>query len=153
MHYWESNRQNPIELPERWLADALGCNPKTARRVIGELDDYGFIRLERKGKLKGALKGRAAIYRLTWQPDNEGTKPSQDYLQFPMLPANRDAHEKGASTRRLGFSGAPKHGARHAKFRCVGEALPDSLLALNTQQTQRVMSPNRKRGDIDAKRT
>ena len=134
MNYWESNRANPIELPERWLAEVLGCNPKTARRVITELDDWGFIAMERRGKLKGPLKSRAAVYRLTWQPDNEGSPATNDYRGYQEIKSKSDARKNGALTRQNGNIRAPKSNAARSNFRSVGESLPELLEKLRSQQ-------------------
>lgn len=81
LHYWESGRSNPIEITQRWLAELICCNPKTAGKVITSLDDHGFLEIERMGKLKGPLRARAAVYRLTWHPDNEGQLATYNYRQ------------------------------------------------------------------------
>ncbi len=91
LHYWESGRSNPIEITQRWLAELICCNPKTAGKVITSLEGYKFLEVERIGKMKGPLRARAAIYRLTWHPDNEGQPPTHDYRQWtpPIPPSTR----------------------------------------------------------------
>jgi len=50
---WQSDRRNPIPLSQKFLADFLGCDPKTAQKILTELDDNGFLVLESRGKLRG----------------------------------------------------------------------------------------------------
>lgn len=80
--YWEGSRRNPMKISQKNLADWISCSNKTAQTVLTDLDDYGFLRRERAGSLKGVHSGRTAIYRLTWQHDNSGIPPTRDYKSY-----------------------------------------------------------------------
>jgi hypothetical protein len=100
LFYWEGSRENPIVLTQRWLAHRLSINPKTAGKVIDDLESHWFLNLERFGKLTGPLGERGALYRLTWLPTSDGHPAGHDSRGWlPEIPA-RDAVRIGPSTRR-----------------------------------------------------
>lgn len=125
MSYWEGARANPQVITQRWLADRIHANPKTAGKVIDDLETHWFLELERKGKLTGPLGERGALYRLTWLPTSDGHPPGHDsrrWLPQVKLPS---VAKTNASTRRLLPSNAARIGARRGKSGSV-EAPTDS---------------------------
>lgn len=81
MAYWETDRQNPRQISLQSIASQVGCSQTTASSCLTELEDYGFVAREKFGSLKGPVNERATVFRLTWQPDNEGRKATMDYLR------------------------------------------------------------------------
>ena len=54
---------------ERSLADEIGCDRRTIRRALKELEHKGFIKLTQKGSFNwktGAGEGLGNTYSLTW---------------------------------------------------------------------------------------
>lgn len=101
LNFWESAQANPIELTVRWFGEVLNCNPKTAARILDTLTEHGFLAVERVGTHKGPVRARSAVYRLTWQRDNEGGSPTRDFRYWqPPLPAEKNVPKKGASMHR-----------------------------------------------------
>lgn len=134
LHYWESGRANPIEISQRWLAEVLDCDPKTAAKVLTSLDDYGFLELEQRGKMKGPTNARAAVYRITWHPDNEGQPATFNYRKWqPPIP-ERNAGNTTAFTRDYLVSSAGRSGSQRGNFRGVGDSLPKILDRLKAQR-------------------
>ncbi len=133
LHYWESDRSNPIEIPQRWLAELLGCSAKTAARVITELDDHGFLEIERHGKMKGPVRARAAVYRLTWQADNEGQKATFNNRDWQLPFAKSNAGNTSASTGYNSRVNAGRGYAERTHFRDVGNVSDELVERLKPQ--------------------
>jgi hypothetical protein len=134
LFYWESGRRNPIEISQRWFAELLTCDPKTAGRTITALDDHGFIERERCGGLKGPVHARAAVYRLNWHPDNEGQPATFDFRRWQPPIVKNNAGNSPASTRdRLAFNGG-KQTSQRGTMRCAGESAREMLERQKAQQ-------------------
>lgn len=132
--YWESQRQNPIEVGQRWLAEEMKCDPKTAAKIINELDDGGFIARERVGSMRGPRKQRASVYRLTWHPTNDGERATLDFLVKCAPIPKRDAGKIGASTKQIMPLNAPQKGSECGTFSLVGPSAKEMIETLKAQR-------------------
>lgn len=140
--YWP-DCENPIELSERTLADMVGCDRKTARRVIRELVERGFLVRERKGEMRGAKAVRAAWYRMTWL--DVGRVPKTGTFEYRMKKTN-------------GGKVTPSTGARSARergnFSLVETAAQDGLgMALNANEVNGSRVSERSTSQGPAERT
>lgn len=133
--YWESIRANPITLTQRWLAERMGIDPKTAARIIDDLEAHRFLELIRFGKITGPLGDRGAQYRLTWHPTNDGHKATFDNRGWlPGIPA-KNAAKIGASARDIRRVEAGGKGLERTGFRRVVE--PSLELVAKLQATDK----------------
>lgn len=134
--YWENGRINPLVLTQRWLASHMNVNPKTATRILAELETHWFLELERIGKMTGPNGQRGSLYRMTWLPSNDGVPASfASRGWMPPIPAS-GAPEKGASTGQMRrMDGAAKGGGR-TSFRHAGLTARQLLQQVQTQRAQ-----------------
>lgn len=120
MSYWEGTRANPQVITQRWLADRIQANPKTAAKVINELESHWFLELERKGKTTGPLGERGSLYRLTWLPTSDGHPPGNDSRGWlPEIIIN-DVSKTDAYTHPRGTRSAAITGSGRGSNRGVG---------------------------------
>ncbi len=130
--YWETARQNPITLTQRWLADRLGIDPKTAGKVIDDLETHRFLDLVRFGKLTGPLRERGAEYRMTWLPTSDGAKATFESRGWlPSIPASHAA-KLGASARDIRRVERGRTGLERTSFRPVLEPSNELLTKLQS---------------------
>jgi hypothetical protein len=130
MSYWELGRTNPMVLTQRWLAHRMAIDPKTAARAIDELETHWFIRLERMGRTTGPLGDRGALYRLCWQPTNDGQPATFENRGWLPNITHRNAAKLGASTRTLKAIDAGESGLQRTTFRSVQGACSELLIQL-----------------------
>jgi hypothetical protein len=143
MTYWETLRENPIVLTQRWLADRLGIDPKTAAHVIDDLETHKFLELERIGKLTGPLGDRGALYRLTWLPTSDGAKATFDNRWWqPSIPAS-NAARLGASARDIRRAERGKKGLERTNFRPVLEPSNELLVKLQSMTASKKKANSR----------
>jgi len=130
-------------LSNLWVAKQLGVDPKTAAKVLVELDDHGFLRLDRFGKITGPTAERGTRYRLTWHPTNDGSPATfENRAWLPKIPPS-NAVKKGSSTRELRALERGRKGIERTTFRGVDESARHMLERLQSQRDKgKTATPN-----------
>lgn len=74
--------QNLLAISDRMAAEWVGCSRPTVAKAFADLEDCGWIKVERVGRTNGPKARRASAYSLTQYPDDWGTPPSKDYERW-----------------------------------------------------------------------
>jgi hypothetical protein len=74
--------ENLITLSDRQAATLLNCSRPTATKAIAMLEQFGWIEVERVGKIKGRRDKRTNAYSLTLYPKIAGDPASKAFLQY-----------------------------------------------------------------------
>jgi hypothetical protein len=133
LHYWETGRLNPVTLTQRWLAGYLGVDPKTAARVLDELEGHWFLEPTRLGRTTGPHNMRGAEYRMVWLPTSDGAQATFDHRGWqPALPPYTGV--SGPPTHHNAAAGDPESGHEGAKLRVVGSSAQELLARMKGKQ-------------------
>ena len=141
LYYWETGRQNPLVLTQRWLAAQLSIDPKTAAKILEELEAHGFLELLRFGKMTGPTGERGALYRMTWQPTNDGMPASFENRGWMAKIPSTNVGKSTASTGEIVPFDAGRKGSERTTFRDVGPTAKEALAKVKAQRNQGHKSP------------
>ena len=78
--------QNFIILSDAMAARRANCSRATAAKAIEELQELGWIKVARVGKMRGRRHTRASAYYLTMYPEEIGIPASHDYRKWQPVP-------------------------------------------------------------------
>jgi len=85
---------NAFELSDRHVAERLNCSRQTAAKVIAELIELGWLKLERKGSLTGARAGRSRVVSLTCRPTETNATPTNDFRHWGRVSENGSKRDR-----------------------------------------------------------
>ena len=73
---------NFIEMSDADAARRGNCARATAAKALQELQDLGWIKVARVGKMWGRKEGRASAYFLTLYPEEIGIPATKDFQKW-----------------------------------------------------------------------
>lgn len=118
---YRPHEPNLFELSDRTVTTLVRCARNTARKALEDLEDRGWIRVVRVGRMNGPKAKRASVYALTAFTIEPGEPATKEFLRWKPDP-----------TQRLN----PKPSTAHV--RAVNGSLQspaDDLLILDQQET------------------
>lgn len=74
--------ENRIELSDRRIASILNCSRQTAARAIAQLEECGWLEVERVGKMTGPRSKRSSAYSLSIFARITGEAPTKAFLRW-----------------------------------------------------------------------
>lgn len=82
MGAYRPDRVNAFEVPERLVAEVLGCSRAAARRAIDELIEIGWTSELRRGGLRGAKGSRCRVISLTTRATETAETATEDFKSW-----------------------------------------------------------------------
>jgi hypothetical protein len=86
---YSPNSANAFEVSDQSAAFLARCARGTARKALETLEDSGWIKCIRVGRMIGPKAKRAAVYRLTFKAADAGTPATNDFLRWRPHPVQR----------------------------------------------------------------
>jgi DNA-binding transcriptional MocR family regulator len=83
---WEPNQ---FEVSDRTASQLIGCSRNTARIALEELEDRGWIKVIRVGKITGPRTARASVYALTYYPISNCEPALKTFLHWQPHPVQQ----------------------------------------------------------------
>ncbi|MBV1701715.1 MAG: helix-turn-helix domain-containing protein [Hyphomicrobiales bacterium] len=88
--------ENLFALSDRQVADMLNCSRPTAAKTLTELEDRGWIEVERVGKMTGERAKRSSAYSLTTHARIIGESPLKTFERWrPYKPTAKNVTNNG----------------------------------------------------------
>jgi hypothetical protein len=80
---------NAFEVSDRTAAIVTNCSRGTARLALADLEDRGWIKVIRVGRMIGPKGRRASVYTLTAFPETLGALPTKEFERWQPHPCQR----------------------------------------------------------------
>lgn len=80
---------NGFEISDRTASQLVDCARNTGAKALAELEDRGWIKVVRVGRLFGPKAKRASVYELTYYTSSQGDAPTKEFLRWQPHPIQR----------------------------------------------------------------
>lgn len=92
---YRPNAENRFELPDRTVSRILNCSRPTAAKTLADLEELGWLAVERVGKMTGAREKRSSAYSLTRFPCVPEEIASKAFMKWrPQEPNGQNSGQK-----------------------------------------------------------
>lgn len=82
MTRYRPHEPNQFEISDRTATTLVRCSRNTASKALAELEDRGWVRVVRVGRMRGPKAKRASIYTLTAFAEEPSTPATKDFLHW-----------------------------------------------------------------------
>lgn len=86
---YRPHEPNQFELSDRTVTKLVRCARNSARKALGDLEDRGWLRVVRVGRMHGPKAKRASVYALTAFAVQPGEPATKDFLRWKPHPIQR----------------------------------------------------------------
>lgn len=86
---YRPHEPNLFELSDRTVTTLVRCARNTARKALHDLEDRGWLRVVRVGRMSGPKAKRASVYVLTAFPAEAGEPATKEFLRWTPHPIQR----------------------------------------------------------------
>lgn len=80
---------NRFQVSDRTATELVRCSRNTASKALAELEDRGWLRVARVGRMSGPKAKRASVYSVTAFPADIGEAATKDFLRWRPDPIQR----------------------------------------------------------------
>jgi DNA-binding transcriptional MocR family regulator len=89
MASYRPQEPNRFEISDRAATALVRCSRNTAAKAMAELEDRGWLRVIRVGRMRGPKAKRASVYVLTAFPEDISNPATKDFLRWQPQPIQR----------------------------------------------------------------
>lgn len=89
MTRYRPQEPNLFEISDRTATTLARCSRNTASKALAELEDRGWLRVVRVGRMRGPKAKRASAYALTAFPEEVDMPAAKDFLRWRPQPIQR----------------------------------------------------------------